>query len=183
MLISSKLISNFYKPYQEEVTLIKCIESVVFKQRLEHELSEFRLMLNHYVVGSPAYLEILGQMEDKDSNFLTLIQNEAICGNEDGLPRISSAKENFNDEILIPSLVILYILCCIGWVGRSYIIFARRQNFPGFTEISINVPVALGLTIVTLFWPIALTLEIIDGEFIVSDNEVYNEVYGEGKFN
>ena len=178
MLFSNKLIS---KLQLEELTLIKCTESTVFKQRLEYELSEFSSMLNHYVVGSPAYLEILSQMEDKDSSFANLISNEAVCGAEDGLPRIDIEEKSFKDEILFPSLVVLYILGCIGWVGRSYVIFAKRMNYPILTELIINLPVALSLIIVTSLWPIAAGLELIDGELMVSDDEVYNEIYGQGK--
>jgi photosystem I subunit 3 len=181
MAISSNLISDFYKPFEYGAALIKCSESVVFKQRLEYELSEFGLMLNHYVVGSPAYLEILGQMEDTDSSFLNLINSGAVCGDEDGLPRISFAGENFTEEVLLPSLFALYILGFIGWVGRSYLIFARRTDCPAQAEIIINLPVALGLAIVAILWPIAAGLEIIDGQFAVADSEIANEVYGQGK--
>ncbi|NES94680.1 MAG: Photosystem I reaction center subunit III [Desertifilum sp. SIO1I2] len=97
---------------------------------------------------------------------------EAYCGPE-GLPHlIVDGRLSRAGDFLIPSLLFLYIAGWIGWVGRSYLIAARKSGNPEEKEIIIDVPMALQCVAQGPFWPLLALKDITTGELFAKEEEV-----------
>lgn len=95
-----------------------------------------------------------------------------VCGPE-GLPHlIVDGRLSHASEFLIPGLMFLYVAGWIGWVGRAYVIAARKSSNPEEKEIIIDVPQAASLMLTGFAWPLAAFKEYTTGELVAKDNEV-----------
>ncbi|MBF2080524.1 MAG: Photosystem I reaction center subunit III [Synechococcales cyanobacterium T60_A2020_003] len=95
-----------------------------------------------------------------------------LCGS-DGLPHlIVDGRWSHASEFLIPSLMFLYIAGWIGWVGRAYLIEARKSGNAEEKEIIIDVPMALKVMLTGFAWPLAAFGEFSSGALTVKDPEI-----------
>lgn len=95
-----------------------------------------------------------------------------LCG-EEGLPHlIADGSLAHAGEFLIPSVLFLYIAGWIGWVGRAYLIAAKKSDSPEEKEIIIDVPKAVGLMLTGFAWPLAALKELTTGELTAKDSEI-----------
>lgn len=98
--------------------------------------------------------------------------SQALCGPE-GLPHlIVDGRLNRAGDFIIPSILFLYIAGWIGWVGRAYLQWAKKQATPEEKEIIIEVPKALGFMLSGFTWPLAAVKELLTGELTAKDNEI-----------
>lgn len=98
--------------------------------------------------------------------------SQALCGPE-GLPHlIVDGRLNRAGEFLIPSLLFLYIAGWIGWVGRMYVIWAKKAGGAEEKEIIIDVPKAIGFMLSGFTWPLLALKEFSSGELIARDDEI-----------
>jgi photosystem I subunit 3 len=99
--------------------------------------------------------------------------SEALCGAEDGLPRlIVDGRLSHAGDFIIPSILFLYIAGWIGWVGRAYLIAIRSEKNPEAKEVVIDVPLAISKMLTGFAWPAAALKEFTSGELIANDNEI-----------
>lgn len=98
--------------------------------------------------------------------------SQELCG-ADGLPHlIVDGSLSHAGDFLIPSVLFLYIAGWIGWVGRSYLQYARKDKKPTEKEIIIDVPKAVQLMLGGFIWPLAALKEMTTGEMFAKDNEI-----------
>jgi len=98
--------------------------------------------------------------------------SNVLCGPE-GLPHlVVDGRLSHAGEFIIPSILFLYIAGWIGWAGRSYLIKVREEKKPEEKEIIIDVPLALGLSLAALAWPLAAIKEFLSGELVASDDTI-----------
>ncbi|MBS0016290.1 MAG: Photosystem I reaction center subunit III [Arthrospira sp. PLM2.Bin9] len=98
--------------------------------------------------------------------------SQELCG-EDGLPHlIVDGSLSHAGDFLIPSVLFLYIAGWIGWVGRSYLQYARKDKKATEKEIIIDVPKAVQLMLGGFLWPLAALKEMTTGEMFAKDNEI-----------
>ncbi|PSB02469.1 Photosystem I reaction center subunit III [Merismopedia glauca] len=98
--------------------------------------------------------------------------SQALCGPE-GLPRlIVDGRLSHAGDFTIPSLLFLYITGWIGWVGRMYLISARKSSNPEEQEIILNVPKAIGFMLAGFSWPLLALKEFATGELLAKDDEI-----------
>ena len=97
---------------------------------------------------------------------------EALCGPE-GYPHlIVDGNLTHIGDFAIPGIMFLYIAGWIGWVGRSYVQFARGSEKPTEKEIIIDVPVALSFVATGYVWPFAAFKEFTSGKLIAPADEI-----------
>jgi photosystem I subunit III len=110
---------------------------------------------------------------DPDSGRLRFERySQALCGPE-GLPRlIVDGRLSHAGDFAIPSVLFLYITGWIGWVGRMYLISARKSTNPEEQEIIINVPKAVGFMLAGFSWPLLALKEFTTGELTAKDDEI-----------
>ena len=95
------------------------------------------------------------QIESTKKRFAQYGDAGLLCGT-DGLPHlITDGRWSHSGEFVIPGIFFLYIAGWIGWVGRSYVQFARGADKPTEKEIIIDVPVALSFVTTGFVWPFA----------------------------
>jgi photosystem I subunit III len=110
---------------------------------------------------------------DPDSGRLRFERySQALCGAE-GLPRlIVDGRLSHAGDFTIPSVLFLYITGWIGWVGRMYIIAAKKSGNPEEKEIIIDVPKAVGFMLAGFTWPLLALKEFTTGELTAKDDEI-----------
>mmetsp|Transcript_69461 Transcript_69461/g.160951 ORF Transcript_69461/g.160951 Transcript_69461/m.160951 type:complete len:138 (-) Transcript_69461:74-487(-) len=94
---------------------------------------------------------------------------DRYCGKKDGLPRTIATGENVRGGVVIPALMFLYTAGWIGWAGRSYLIRTKDE----MKELNIDVPLALTCMASGFSWPVAAWQEIVNGEMVVKDTDLY----------
>jgi photosystem I subunit III len=98
--------------------------------------------------------------------------SQALCGSE-GLPHlIADGRLSRAGDFLIPGVLFLYIAGWIGWVGRAYLIAARKSDNPTEKEIIIDVPLAIKSVVQGPFWPLLAVKELTTGELTAPDNQI-----------
>jgi photosystem I subunit III len=98
--------------------------------------------------------------------------SQALCGAE-GLPHlIVDGRLDRAGDFLIPSILFLYITGWIGWVGRAYIIAAKKSGNPAEKEIIIDVPLAIKCIALGPLWPLLALKEFTTGELLAKESEV-----------
>jgi photosystem I subunit 3 len=98
--------------------------------------------------------------------------SQALCGPE-GLPHlIVDGRLDRAGDFLIPGLMFLYIAGWIGWVGRAYIIAAKKSTNPEEKEIIIDIPLAIASIAQGPLWPLAAFKEFASGELTAKESEV-----------
>jgi len=95
-----------------------------------------------------------------------------LCG-EEGLPHlIADGNLAHVGEFTIPGVLFLYIAGWIGWVGRSYLIAARKSANPEEKEIIIDLPLAVQCVFTGPLWPLLALKEFTTGELTAKDSEM-----------
>ncbi|MDS3860147.1 Photosystem I reaction center subunit III [Thermosynechococcaceae cyanobacterium BACA0444] len=98
--------------------------------------------------------------------------SQALCG-EDGLPHlIVDGRLDRAGDFLIPSALFLYIAGWIGWVGRAYLIAARKSGEATQKEIVIDVPLAIKCMLPGVLWPLLSVKELLSGELTAADSDI-----------
>jgi len=98
--------------------------------------------------------------------------SQALCG-EDGLPHlVVDGRLDRAGDFLIPSALFLYIAGWIGWVGRSYLIAARKSGEATEKEIVIDVPLAITCMLPGVLWPLLAVKELLSGELTAADGDI-----------
>jgi photosystem I subunit III len=98
--------------------------------------------------------------------------SQALCGT-DGLPHlIIDGRRGREGDFLIPGGIFLYITGWIGWVGRAYLIAARKSGDAATKEIIIDVPLAIKCVFQGPLWPLLAVKELTTGELTAKDNEI-----------
>ncbi len=98
--------------------------------------------------------------------------SQALCG-EDGLPHlIVDGRLERAGDFLIPSVLFLYITGWIGWVGRAYLIAARKSGEATQKEIVIDVPLAIKCMLPGVLWPLLAVKELLSGELTAADGDI-----------
>ena len=128
--------------------------------------------LKKYETGTPPALALEKQIEKTKTRFAQYGDAGLLCGT-DGLPHlITDGRWNHSGEFTIPGIFFLYVAGWIGWVGRSYVQYARGTDKPTEKEIIIDVPVALSFVATGFVWPIAAFKEFTSGKLIAPESEI-----------
>ena len=152
--------------------LTPCIESKDFQRRLDGSVKKLEARLQKYEQNTPPYLALEKQIAKTQDRFSKYGKAGLLCGS-DGLPHlITDGRWSHSGEFVIPGMMFLYIAGWIGWVGRSYIQYARTTQKPTEKEIIINVPVALSFVTTGFVWPLSAFKEFTSGNLIASKEEI-----------
>ena len=87
---------------------------------------------------------------------------------------IADGRLNHAGEFILPGILFLYIAGYIGWSGRSYLQFTKTTTKPNENEIIINVPIAIGIMLSGVFWPMAAWKELTSGDLFVPNKKITN---------
>jgi photosystem I subunit 3 len=149
-----------------------CKDSKEFQRRLDQSVKKLESRVKKYEGGSPPALALQKQIEKTQNRFDRYGKAGLLCGT-DGLPHlITDGRWNHSGEFVIPGLFFLYIAGWIGWVGRSYIQWARTSDKPTEKEIIIDVPVALSFVTTGFIWPFSAFKEFTSGNLIAPAEEI-----------
>jgi photosystem I subunit 3 len=152
--------------------LTPCKESKDFARRLDSSVKKLKTRLAKYEVGTPPALALEKQIEKTKSRFDRYGKAGLLCGT-DGLPHlIADGRWSHSGEFVIPGLFFLYVAGWIGWVGRSYLLFARQSDKPTEKEIIIDVPVALSFVTTGFIWPLSAFKEFTSGNLLADPSEI-----------
>jgi photosystem I subunit 3 len=169
------IFSIFTTPYESKADvagLTPCKDSKQFKSRLDASVKKLKTRLAKYETGTPPALALEKQIEKTESRFDRYGKAGLLCGT-DGLPHlIADGRWSHSGEFVIPGLFFLYIAGWIGWVGRSYVLFARTCDKPTEKEIILDVPVALNIMFSGYLWPVNAWGEFVSGNFVAEPEDV-----------
>nr|YP_010835270.1 photosystem I reaction center subunit III (plastocyanin-binding) [Cryptomonas gyropyrenoidosa]WFQ82945.1 photosystem I reaction center subunit III (plastocyanin-binding) [Cryptomonas gyropyrenoidosa] len=171
LLIASLLITS--SNANADVSGLKpCKESKEFQRRLDQSVKKLESRLKKYEPGTPPSLALQKQIEKTQNRFNRYGNAGLLCGT-DGLPHlIADGRWNHSGEFMIPGMFFIYIAGWIGWVGRSYVQWARSSEKPTEKEIIIDVPVALSFATTGFIWPFSAFKEFTSGNLIASAEEI-----------
>lgn len=153
-------------------TLQECANSERFSDRLRSETDLLKKSLSLYEEGTAAYIQLEQQITDTSNRFNQYANGNLLCGISDGLPHLmGNASPTRIAEVAIPSVIFLYIAGCIGWAGRSYLLYTttvdpKTETFGNEREVIINVPVAGKLMRDSLAWPLWAWGELVNGKLL-----------------
>jgi photosystem I subunit III len=152
--------------------LTPCKDSKEFQRRLDQSVKKLETRVKKYDAGSPPALALEKQIDKTKMRFDRYGKAGLLCGT-DGLPHlITDGRWNHSGEFVIPGLFFLYIAGWIGWVGRSYVQWARTTEKPTEKEIILDVPVALSFVTTGFIWPFSAFKEFTSGNLIASPDEI-----------
>lgn len=152
--------------------LTPCKDSKEFQRRLDQSVKKLQARVKKYDAGSPPALALEKQIEKTQTRFDRYGNAGLLCGT-DGLPHlITDGRWNHSGEFVIPGLFFIYIAGWIGWVGRSYVQWARTSDKPTEKEIIIDVPVALSFVTTGFIWPFSAFKEFTSGNLIAPADEI-----------
>jgi photosystem I subunit 3 len=172
LLLIFSIISTPYTARADVAGLTLCKESKEFQRRLDSSVKKLTTRLAKYETGTPPALALEKQVEKTKSRFDRYGKAGLLCGT-DGLPHlIADGRWSHSGEFVIPGIFFLYIAGWIGWVGRSYVLFARTADKPTEKEIIIDVPVALSFVTTGFIWPISAFQEFTSGNLIADASEI-----------
>jgi photosystem I subunit 3 len=98
--------------------------------------------------------------------------SQVMCGPE-GLPHlIPDVGRGNENQFAIPAVLFLYIAGWIGWVGRAYLIAARKSGSAEEKEIFIDIPLAIQCVFQGPLWPLLAAKELASGELTAKDSEI-----------
>lgn len=167
VIISSPSVSN-----ADVAGLTPCSSSKEFQRRLDGSVKKLEARLAKYEQNTPPYLALKKQIEKTQDRFSRYGKAGLLCGS-DGLPHlITDGRWNHAGEFVIPGMMFLYIAGWIGWVGRSYVQYARTTDKPTEKEIIIDVPVALSFVTTGFVWPLSAFKEFTSGNLIAPEEEI-----------
>ena len=174
-IASLLIISIFLTPHSANADvagLTPCKESKEFQRRLDGSVKKLKARLAKYEKGTPPALALEKQIEKTEARFAKYGNAGLLCGT-DGLPHlITDGRWNHSGEFVIPGLFFLYIAGWIGWVGRSYVLYARESEKPTEKEIIIDVPAALSFVTTGFIWPFSAFKEFTSGNLIADEKEI-----------
>jgi len=108
--------------------LVPCKDSAVFKRRLDGSVKKLTSRLENYEEGTPAYLALEAQIDKTKARFDMYGKQGLLCG-ADGLPHlIADGRWDHAGEFMLPGIGFLYITGWIGWSGRSYLQFSKKNE-------------------------------------------------------
>jgi photosystem I subunit 3 len=108
--------------------LTPCKDSAVFKRRLDGSVKKLTARLENYDEGTPAYLALEAQIDRTNARFDKYGKQGLLCG-ADGLPHlIADGRPSHAGEFVLPGIMFLYITGWIGWAGRSYLQFSKKNR-------------------------------------------------------
>jgi len=149
-----------------------CKESKEFQRRLDQTVKKLETRLKKYDAETPSSLALQKQIEKTQNRFTRYGNAGLLCGT-DGLPHlVTDGRWNHSGEFMIPGMFFIYIAGWIGWVGRSYVLWARSSEKPTEKEIIIDVPVALSFVTTGFIWPFSAFKEFTSGNLIASSEEI-----------
>ena len=152
--------------------LTPCGQSKEFQRRLDGSVKKLQSRLSKYEAGTPPALALQKQIDKTKNRFDRYGKAGLLCGT-DGLPHlIADGRWSHSGEFVIPGLFFLYVAGWIGWVGRSYVQFARTADKPTEKEIIIDVPVALSFVSTGFIWPFSAFKEFTSGNLIAPADEI-----------
>jgi photosystem I subunit 3 len=152
--------------------LIPCKNFFIYQQRIEESTKKLTSRLQKYEYRSPAYLVLDQQISSTKTRFAKYSDKGLLCGTE-GLPHlIADGRPSHAGEFITPGIGFLFIAGWIGWVGRSYVQYARGTDKPTEKEIIIDVPVALSFVTTGFVWPVAAFKEFTSGKLIAREDEI-----------
>jgi photosystem I subunit III len=187
-------IQKSQNPYKKSTLFVKNFHNFVIEDNCSMRRLFALIIVCFLWVGitAPASADVAGLVPCKDSPAFqkraTMARNttadptsgkqrferysQALCGPE-GLPHlIVDGRLSRAGDFLIPSALFLYIAGWIGWVGRAYIIAARKSDSPTTKEIIIDVPLAIRCIFQGPLWPLLAVKELTTGELTAKDSEI-----------
>jgi photosystem I subunit 3 len=171
-LLASMLIAFPSVSHADVAGLTPCAESKAFAKRLDGTVKKLETRLAKYEKGTPPALALETQIQKTKTRFDRYGKAGLLCGT-DGLPHlITDGRWSHSGEFVIPGLFFLYIAGWIGWVGRSYVQYARQTDKPTEKEIIIDVPVALSFVTTGFIWPVSAFREFTSGNLIAPADEI-----------
>jgi photosystem I subunit III len=166
------IITTPYVANADVAGLTPCKDSKEFQRRLDGSVKKLKARLTKYEKGTPPALALEKQIERTESRFDRYGKAGLLCGT-DGLPHlITDGRWSHSGEFVIPGLFFLYIAGWIGWVGRSYVLFARESDKPTEKEIIIDVPAALSFATTGFIWPVSAFKEFTSGKLLADASEI-----------
>jgi photosystem I subunit 3 len=152
--------------------LTACKESKEFQRRLDQSVKKLQSRIDKYEANTPPVTALNKQIEKTKNRFDRYANAGLLCGT-DGLPHlIADGRWNHSGEFMIPGIFFLYIAGWIGWVGRSYVQWARSTEKPTEKEIILDVPVALSFVTTGFIWPFSAFKEFTSGNLIAPADEI-----------
>ena len=149
-----------------------CKESKEFQRRLDQSVKKLQSRIDKYESNTPPVTALNKQIEKTKNRFDRYANAGLLCGT-DGLPHlIADGRWNHSGEFMIPGIFFLYIAGWIGWVGRSYVQWARSTEKPTEKEIILDVPVALSFVTTGFIWPFSAFKEFTSGNLIAPADEI-----------
>jgi len=149
-----------------------CKNNKKFHKRYKDQVYKKEQRQKKYADGSAIwnrYTQKIASIKRRES-----VYGERFCGKADGLPRvIATGEPGIKGGVVTPALMFLYIAGWIGWAGRSYLV--RTQDVQ--KEILIDAPLALTCMASGFAWPVAAWQEIVNGEMVVPDSEIYRGIH------
>jgi photosystem I subunit III len=150
--------------------LTPCRETPAFTQRLNNLVRGQEARLQKYDANSDGAAIIKTRIDQAKNRFDRY--GDALCGPE-GLPHlIVDGRLDHAGDFLIPGVLFLFIAGWIGWVGRSYIQWAKKTDSPEQNEIIIDVPRAISFMLTGFTWPLAALKELTTGELTAKEEEI-----------
>lgn len=143
-----------------------CSKNKRFSKRIKDELYKFQQRQNKYPEGSVVYnrfVEKAAMIKRRQNAY-----GDRLCGKKDGLPRVMS-DNTVKGGVTTPTLLFIYIAGQIGWAGRSYLLRTRDPK----KEIYIDVPLALMCMASSFAWPVLGWQEIVNGDMVLKDEDIY----------
>lgn len=172
VLLTSLIFISPYNANADISGLKPCKESKEFQRRLDQTVKKLDARLKKYEAGTPPALALQKQIDKTQIRFTRYGEAGLLCGT-DGLPHlIADGRWNHSGEFTIPGIFFIYIAGWIGWVGRSYVQWAKSSDKPTEKEIIIDVPVALGFVTTGFVWPFSALREFTSGNLIAPQEEV-----------
>lgn len=152
--------------------LEKCKDNKKFHKRYKDQRYKKEKRQKSYAVGSAIYNRYVDKLAS--INKREEVYGERYCGKMDGLPRvIATGERGIKGGVITPALMFLYTAGWIGWAGRSYLIRTRSVE----KEIAIDVPLAVTCMASGFAWPVAAWQDIVNGEMVVPDSEIYRGIH------
>jgi len=149
-----------------------CKNNKKFHKRYKDQIYKKEQRQKKYADGSAIwnrYVQKIASIKRRET-----VYGERFCGKADGLPRVIATGEGgIKGGVITPAFMFLYIAGWIGWAGRSYLTRTQDVN----KEILIDAPLALTCMASGFAWPVAAWQEIVNGEMVVPDSEIYRGIH------
>eukprot|EP00210_Caulerpa_lentillifera_P000215 g210.t1 len=152
--------------------LTPCSESSAYARRQKKEVSGLTKRIAKYEEGSAPALALQATIDKTNKRFEFYAKNNLLCGT-DGLPHLIADpgyafKYGHLGEIMIPTVLFIYVAGYIGYTGRLYLEQTRSTT----KEIIIDVPLALNCSLKGAGWPLSATLSLLNGTLLEKDENI-----------